>query len=44
MYFREGQPETAPVTSGFKAVLVAVALLIVLIGIFPTIVLSGFYF
>jgi NADH-quinone oxidoreductase subunit N len=44
MYFKEGNPVTAPITSGFKLALVAVAILIVLIGIFPTIVLSGFYF
>lgn len=44
MYFKEGDPETAPVTNGFKTGLLLLAALIILLGIFPSIVLDGFYF
>lgn len=44
MYFKEGDAETAPVTSVFKMVLLLLAALIILLGIFPFIVLNWFYF
>ncbi len=44
MYFRDGDADTAPVTTRFKGMLVLLAILIVLLGIFPTIVLNAFYF
>ena len=44
MYFKEGEAETAPVNVGFKTVLLLLAALIILIGLFPTIVLNWFYF
>lgn len=44
MYFREGEAGTAPISSGFKIMLVIVAALIILTGIWPSLVLSGFYF
>jgi NADH-quinone oxidoreductase subunit N len=44
MYFKEGEPETAEITKGFKTGLLLLAALIVLIGLFPTLVLNWFYF
>lgn len=44
MYFKEGEPETEEVTGPFKLGLLAVAALVILIGIFPSLVLNGFYF
>jgi NADH-quinone oxidoreductase subunit N len=44
MYFKEGDAETLPVSSGFKTGLVVLAALIILVGIFPSIVLNWFYF
>ena len=44
MYFKEGDAETAPVTSLFKTVLLLLAALIILLGVFPSIVLNWFYF
>ena len=44
MYFKEGQPETAEITSGFKIGLVLVAAAILLVGVLPSIVLNWFYF
>ena len=44
MYFKEGEPETTTITIGFKMGLVLLAALIILLGIFPSIVLNWFYF
>ncbi len=44
MYFKEGNPETSVITNGFKTCILLLAGLIILIGIFPTIVLNWFYF
>ncbi len=44
MYFKEGEPETTTITTGFKTGLVLLAALIILLGIFPSIVLNYFYF
>jgi NADH-quinone oxidoreductase subunit N len=44
MYFKEGNPATAPIKQGFKWSLILLSILIILIGLFPTIVLNGFYF
>jgi NADH-quinone oxidoreductase subunit N len=44
MYFKEGHPETAEVSGGFKIGMLLVAALIILFGLFPTLVLNWFYF
>ncbi len=44
MYFKEGEAQTATITSGFKIGLILLSALIILIGIFPSIVLNFFYF
>ncbi|MBI2284763.1 MAG: NADH-quinone oxidoreductase subunit N [Bacteroidetes bacterium] len=44
MYFKEGEPETEEITGPFKLGMLVVAALVILIGIFPSLVLNGFYF
>jgi len=44
MYFKEGNVETQPITRSFKFGLIALAALIILLGIYPTIVLNWLYF
>lgn len=44
MYFKEGEAATAQVTGAFKTGLVLLAALVVLIGIWPSLVLNWFYF
>jgi NADH-quinone oxidoreductase subunit N len=44
MYFKTGDPQTLPITGGFKGVLIAVAALIILLGIWPSVLLSWLYF
>jgi NADH-quinone oxidoreductase subunit N len=44
MYFKAGDPQTLPISGGFKAALIAVAALIVLLGIWPSALLSWLYF
>ncbi|MEI7628579.1 MAG: NADH-quinone oxidoreductase subunit N [Bacteroidota bacterium] len=44
MYFREGVAETTEITAGFKAGMVFVAGLIILIGVLPSLLLNYFYF
>ena len=44
MYFKAGDPETLPISSGFKAALIGVAALIVILGIWPSALLSWLYF
>ncbi len=44
MYFKEGDPQVQPISGGFKAALIVVAALIVIIGIWPSALLSWLYF
>ena len=44
MYFKEGDPQTLPISGGFKAALIAVAAFIVILGIWPSALLSWLYF
>lgn len=44
MYFRDGEAEVAPVSGGFKALLIVVAGIIVLIGVWPQLLLNYLYF
>jgi NADH-quinone oxidoreductase subunit N len=44
MYFKEGNPETETITSSFKFGLIVVAAIVILLGIFPTIILNWLYF
>ncbi len=44
MYFKEGDPQVLPISGGFKAALIVVAALIVIIGIWPSALLSWLYF
>ena len=44
MYFKEGNPETETITPSFKFGLIAVAAIVILLGIFPTMILNWLYF
>jgi NADH-quinone oxidoreductase subunit N len=44
MYFRDGDIVFAPVTSGFKYLLLAVAVIVVILGVYPSALLSMLYF
>lgn len=44
MYFKEGDSNSIPVSGGFKFMLVFVAGLLVVLGVFPNILLHWFYF
>jgi NADH-quinone oxidoreductase subunit N len=44
MYFKEGEAETTEITQSFKVGLVFVAILIILIGALPSVLLNYFYF
>ena len=44
MYFKEGEAATSVVTAPFKISLLVLAVLIILVGVFPSIVLNWFYF
>jgi NADH-quinone oxidoreductase subunit N len=44
MYFKEGEPSVAPITGRFRLMLVIVAALTILFGIFPSLVINAFYF
>jgi NADH-quinone oxidoreductase subunit N len=44
MYFKEGQPETAPLSGGFKFMLGLMAALVILVGVAPSTVLGWFDF
>ncbi|MCX6336181.1 MAG: NADH-quinone oxidoreductase subunit N [Bacteroidetes bacterium] len=44
MYFKEGEAETTEITPSFKVGLVFVAILILLIGALPSVLLNYFYF
>lgn len=44
MYFKEGETQFIEITPGFKLILVFVAALVVLLGIFPNLLLYWYYF
>jgi len=44
MYFKEGEAQTIEVSTGFKWVISLVAALIILLGVFPQLLFSWFYF
>ena len=44
MYFKEGEPKAITVTPVFKYTLVALAAIIILLGIFPNLLLNWYYF
>ena len=44
MYFKEGDGNAIEVSSGFKIMLVAVAALLIILGIFPNLLLNWLYF
>ncbi|MFT4024310.1 MAG: proton-conducting transporter membrane subunit, partial [Flavihumibacter sp.] len=44
MYFKSGEAAMQPVTAGFKWVLVAMAAIVILLGIFPNLLLQYLYF
>lgn len=44
MYFKDGSPDTEAITPSFKWGLIALAALIVFLGIFPTFILNWLYF
>lgn len=44
IYFKEGDAETTEITGAFKTGLVLLAAFVILIGIWPSIILNGFYF
>jgi NADH-quinone oxidoreductase subunit N len=44
MYFKEGEPQQIEVSNSFRWTLAAVATLIILLGLFPTLLLNWFYF
>lgn len=44
MYFKDGEAATSPISSSFKAILVIVAALVILFGIFPSWIIGAFYF
>lgn len=40
MYFKQGEPETAPISGGFKTMLIITAAIVILLGIFPGLLLQ----
>lgn len=44
MYFKEGTPETAEITTQFKVGLILVSAAVILVGVLPSIVLNWLYF
>jgi NADH-quinone oxidoreductase subunit N len=44
MYFKSGEPEIMEVSNGFKTAIILVTLLVIAIGVLPSIVLNWFYF
>ena len=44
MYFKEGNPQPMEVTPVFKLTLFILAALIILLGIFPSLLLNWYYF
>jgi NADH-quinone oxidoreductase subunit N len=44
MYFREGNPKEMIVTPAFKGILVTLAVIIILLGVFPNLLINWLYF
>ena len=44
MYFKDGDAQVMEVSSGFKWVIIVVAALVILLGVFPQLLFSWFYF
>jgi NADH-quinone oxidoreductase subunit N len=44
MYFKEGEPQKLDLQPGFKWTLVALAVIVVVIGVFPNLVITWYYF
>lgn len=44
MYFKDGNAEILPISSSFKYILIAIAALVILLGIFPNSLLQWLYF
>ena len=44
MYFKEGEPQAMEINSSFKWIISIVALLVVIIGVYPQILFNWFYF
>jgi NADH-quinone oxidoreductase subunit N len=44
MYFREGDPQKIEASTGFKWTLIGIAALIILLGLFPNLILTWYYF
>ena len=44
MYFKDGEPQSIHVTSAFKWTLVALAALVILLGIYPNLIIGWLYF
>jgi NADH-quinone oxidoreductase subunit N len=44
MYFKQGNPETEPITNNFKYSLLAIAVAIIVLGIMPNLLLNWLYF
>jgi NADH-quinone oxidoreductase subunit N len=44
MYFKDGEPQQIEASNPFKWTLVAVAALIIMLGLFPNLLLNWFYF
>ena len=44
MYFKEGDAQVKPVSMVFKAALVITAVLIIVLGMFPNLLLKGLYY
>lgn len=44
MYFKDGEVTFAPVTPGFKYLMIAVAALVIILGVFPNLLLQYLYF
>jgi NADH-quinone oxidoreductase subunit N len=44
MYFKEGEAQAMEVSPGFKWVISLVAALVILLGVFPQLLFSWFYF
>jgi len=44
MYFKEGEPEMIESSNGFKLGMLLLSGLIILFGLFPSLVLNWFYF
>jgi len=44
MYFKDGDAQTVDISPAFKWILVVLAALVILLGIFPNLLLSWYYF